>query len=78
MAEDCKSCHQPIPEPKSEWLTSEEVRVQFSFNPEDYISGDNKIASKLMQLRCGSCMGVLRVWLKSDVMYQAERLTKAS
>lgn len=75
MSEVCKSCHQPIPEPKNEWLTTEEVVEKFKFDPNAYIVGDQKVASKLVPVKCGSCNGMRRVWLKADIEYRAQKLS---
>lgn len=70
----CDSCHQPVPAPKNEWLTSEEVVEQYGFDPLEYVVGDKKITSKLLTVTCGSCRGLKRVWLKADVEWRAGEL----
>lgn len=62
--------------PKNEWLTTEQVRTMYGFDPSPYVERSHKhyISNQLQPVRCGGCLGFTRLWLKAFVESEAEAI----
>lgn len=60
MTEKCANCGQETPQPKTEWLTAEQIREQYGFG---FVADETSVISKLVLDEDR----LVRVWLKTSV-----------
>ncbi len=72
-AKTCEHCEQPLPEPKTVWLTRREVQDAFHFDPEPY----EDLKSKLQPAKLTDGTAVLvRMYLKPSVEAKAAEIRR--